>query len=69
MSNEQASLDRACELAGKLGGIHYEAGVCANDVEELLEWIGKGQSRKTRAMQSLCESLKKRLASIRGDSK
>lgn len=63
------TFDRACELSGKLGGISYEAKVAVNDIAHLREWIGKGTSRKTNAMRSLCDSLERRLNNIVKDSK
>ena len=69
MSNDQSSLDRACELSGKLGGISYEAGSALGDLLALEEWIGEGKSRKTLAMKSLVAKIERRLASILKDSK
>ena len=62
-------LDRACELAGKMGGISYEAGQALSDLKYLKEWIGNGTSRKSNCMRSLAERLERRLSSIVKDSK
>lgn len=69
MSNDQTSLDRACELSGKLGGIKYEAEAALSDLKYLKEWIGGGKSRKAHAMKSLSDRIEKRLTSIVKDSK
>jgi hypothetical protein len=69
MNNDQTSLDRACELSGKMDDIHYCASNALGDLLILEEWIGEGKSRKTLAMQSLVVNIEKRLASIMEDSK
>jgi hypothetical protein len=69
MSNDQTSLDRALDYAGKMGGINFEAKRSLEDLKHLKTWIGNGNSRKTLAMRSLVANLEARLGRIAGDSK